>query len=75
MEKELGAEGKMLVTVVDGKVRIEAAYAGKGADAGAFVSIDSDYLLDKLAEAIPGETVAEQITIGALKLGLKSVKI
>jgi superfamily I DNA and RNA helicase len=75
VQKDLGAEGSLKVEVKDGKVVVSAVYDGKGADASLSIAIDSDYLLDKLAEAIPGNTMAEQLTIQALKLGLKSVKI
>ena len=57
MEKEISNE---LGVEVDYKkeskaVKLEVKYDGKGLDSGLYVEVSAEYLLDKLAEKIPGE--------------------
>lgn len=53
-----------------GKVVLSTVYDGKGADAKVEVSIESDYFLDKLAAAIPGQI--DDTVIALLKGALKA---
>ena len=54
----------------DGKLRLNLEYDGKGADAGFYVDLDTDYLLDKVADLIPGKI--DDVIIGLLKRALKN---
>lgn len=55
VEKELSNELDVKVTWEDAKLKLELGYDGKGADAGVYVKLEAEYLLKKIAEAIPGE--------------------
>lgn len=55
LEKKIGAEGEIEITLKDGKLRIMVGYDGKGADAGLYLDLEPEYLLDKLAAVIPGK--------------------
>lgn len=46
-------------------LKLTFGYDGKGVNAGVYVDIESDYFLDKLAKAIPGEV--DDAVIGMLK--------
>ena len=67
----VGSELKYDVKVVSGKVMIEAKYDGVQADAALMIAIDSDLLLDKLAEKIPGKI--DDAVIQIIKAALKAV--
>jgi len=54
VEKDLGAEGKLKLDFVGGKVRLDVSYDGKQADAGLYVELDASQFIDMLTEAIPG---------------------
>lgn len=73
MEKVLldGKELDIKVEVKEGKVRLEAAFDGAQADAGAYVVIGVDELLDKLAAKIPGQI--DDAVIALLKGALKAL--
>jgi hypothetical protein len=75
MEHKLGAEAATKIEVLDGKVILSLGYDGKGADASVSISVDSDYLIDKLAGFIPGDSAMEQVALAAIKMALKSVKV
>lgn len=65
MEKELFAEGEISIKMENEDVVI--SYAGKGGSVS--VKIEGEYLLDKLAEAIPGEI--DDTVISIIKAALK----
>jgi len=71
MEKVIvdGKELDVNVELKEGKVKLSVAYDGAQADAGAFIVISVDELLDKLAAKIPGQIDDAVIALvkGALK--------
>lgn len=75
MEKAIGAEGVLKIELVDGKVQVAVGYDSKGVDVSLGVAVESDYFVDKLAAAVPGESALEAGLVAALKLALRSVKI
>lgn len=56
MEKEIisGSEHDVDLVIAEGKVKLVGKYGGKGGGANVELYISSDYLLDKIAEKIPG---------------------
>jgi hypothetical protein len=54
-----------------GKVKLVIKYDGKGADVTTEVALESDYFLDKLAEAIPGNV--DDAVISMLKAAIKKL--
>lgn len=54
-EFEISKESSVDVEYKDGKLRLSAAYDGKGAEVGLYIDVEPDYFLDKLAEVIPGQ--------------------
>jgi len=70
LEKELGTETDLEISFKEGKAVIAVKYDGKGADAAVSVALDSDYFLQKLAEAIPGEI--DDAIIDMLRIALKA---
>lgn len=66
----VGAEAKVELKLDKGVLVLEVGYDGKGADAGFFVKLDSDYFIDKLAELIPGQV--DDAILGVLKMALKA---
>lgn len=75
MEKQIGKEGKFKLEVVAGQLVITFGYQGAGLGADLVGKVDADYFLDELAKLIPGETVVETFTIGALKAAFHATKI
>lgn len=75
MEKAIGPEAKLKLELVNGKIVISVVYDGKGLDAALSVSADSSYFCDELAKLIPGDTIAEQFVVGALKAAFLASKI
>ena len=72
MKKEISNEADLkLEFTKEGNVKFEVVYAGKGATAGTYLEMKSEYFLDKLKEAIPGE-VDDKI-IDMLKVAFKIV--
>lgn len=65
VNKEISKELGLKVEFADKKLKLTLAYDGKGADAGVFVSVDAEYFVDKLAEAIPGKL--DDVILAALK--------
>ena len=70
VNEQIGAEAKVDVKVEKGVITLQVAYDGKGADAGIFLKIETDYFLDKLAAAIPG--TIDDAVIGIIKAALKA---
>lgn len=66
MNVELYQEGEVKAELKDGDLVV--SYGGKGASAQ--VNIDMGYLLDKLAEAIPGQI--DDAVIAVLKSAIKA---
>lgn len=66
MNVELYQEGEVKAELKDGDLVV--TYGGKGATAQ--VNIDMGYLLDKLAEAIPGQI--DDAVIGVIKAAIKA---
>ena len=66
---EIGSEADYSLSLEGGKLKLEIIYAGGAADAGISLSLNPDYLLDKLAAVIPGEIDDAVFAIikGALK--------
>lgn len=54
-EKELSSETDLKVEIIAGDVHLSVEHASKGVGASLGVKISTDYFLDKLAAAIPGE--------------------
>lgn len=65
MNVELYQEGEVKAELKDGDIVI--TYGGKGATAQ--VNVDMGYLLDKLAEAIPGQI--DDAVISVIKAAIK----
>lgn len=68
-EKELGSEGALKIEVVEGKVKLTLKYDSKGLDADLALLLESDYFIDKLAAAIPGQI--DDMVLELLKKALK----
>jgi hypothetical protein len=62
---------KTVVKVEDGNVVNETTLATKGLSSSLVTKVDSDYFLDKLAEAIPG--TLDDALISMLKAALKKL--
>lgn len=73
MDKVLldGKEVDVDLQIAEGKVKLKAVYAGHGGGANVELFVSSDYLLDKLAAAIPG-TIDDAI-LAIAKEALKKV--
>ncbi len=65
MEKELMEKGEVVIKMINEDIAIE--YAGKGGSV--MIKIEGEYLLDKLAEAIPGEV--DDVVLNVIKSALK----
>ncbi|MCP3684527.1 MAG: hypothetical protein GY861_17820 [bacterium] len=65
MEKELMEKGELVIKMINEDIAIE--YAGKGGSV--MIKIEGEYLLDKLAEAIPGEV--DDVVLNVIKSALK----
>ena len=50
-----GSETEFTVEFKDGKLKLSFGYDGKGVDAGVYADVEAEYLLDKIADAIPGK--------------------
>jgi hypothetical protein len=75
MEKAIGSEAKLKLGLENGKVVLSVVYDGKGLDGEIKLLADSDYFCDELAKLVPGDTVAEQFIIGALKAAFHAAKV
>lgn len=69
--KELSPESKMKVELKGGKVILSADFASGGLDAQLSASLDTDYFMDELAKAIPGQI--DDAIIAVMKAALKSL--
>lgn len=71
VEQEISKESKVEIKFEGGNVVVKGLLDTKGLDVELVLKVESDYFLDKLAEAIPGEL--DDKIIEMLKLGLKAV--
>jgi hypothetical protein len=69
--KELSPESKMKVVLSGGKIVLSADFASSGLKADLSAALDTDYFLDELAKAIPGQL--DDAIIAVLKGALKSI--
>ena len=66
--KEISKEVDLKFSIENGKVAITTVYEGKGGGAELKAFVSAEYILDKLAEAIPGQI--DDLVIAALKSAL-----
>jgi hypothetical protein len=71
VQGSVGAEGKYDVSFTGGKLVITSSYSGAELGAAFSASLDSDKLLDVLAEKIGGQVAPEIIAL--IKVALKAV--
>lgn len=69
VEKDLGKELKLKLDFTSGKLQLGVILDSEGVDVGVNVAVDSDYFLDLLADAIPGEV--DDAIIEMLKAAFK----
>lgn len=74
MEKDFG-DAVLKLEMIDGDLVISGALNSKGVGASLSLRADSDYFLTKLAELIPGDSIAEKIALEAVKVALKGAKV
>ena len=69
MEKEidLGKEADLEISVAPEGVKLALVYQGKGAEAGAHISLKPEYFVEKLKAAIPGQ-IDDLVLDGLLKM-------
>lgn len=70
LKQELGSEGDLELKLVGGNLVLSVSHSSSGANANLNVSIKTDYFLDKLAAAIPGQI--DDTIIALMKSALKS---
>lgn len=68
--KGQNGEVEFAIKVEKGVVLFEVGYAGAGSSAGVKVTLESDYFLDKLKAAIPGQI--DDSVIDLIKVALKA---
>ena len=71
ISKQLSPEANVKVVLSGGKINLVAALDTKGMDANLSMSVDSDYFLDELAKAIPGQI--DDAILAILKTALKAM--
>jgi len=69
-EKDLGANGHLSLKMESGKLKLSVEYGGGGVSGSVGVSVDSDYFIDKLAAAIPGQI--DDAILALIKAALKA---
>lgn len=69
-QQELGSEGQLDLKLVGGNLVLSITHASKGANASLSISVQSDYLIDKLKGVIPGGV--DDAILEVLKAALKS---
>jgi hypothetical protein len=75
MDKQFGPETKFKLGLKDGKVELSLVYDGKGVDGEVKILLDGVYFVDELGKLIPGDTVVETFTLGALKAAFLAAKV
>lgn len=71
VNKEISKEAKVDVEFKDAKLNITFSYEGAGAGVSVVGSVSADYLLDKLAAAIPGQV--DDAIIAVMKMAISKV--
>lgn len=71
VDKQIGAEAKVKMSVSGGKLMLTASDEMKGMGIDVSVSVDTDYFLDELAKLIPG--TFDDMVIGLAKSALKGL--
>jgi hypothetical protein len=69
--EQISKEAKVEITFEKGNIVLAGSLDTKGVDVGLTLTVQSDYFLDKLAAAIPGEL--DDKIIGMLKVALKAM--
>jgi hypothetical protein len=69
--EQISKEAKVEITFEKGNIVLAGNLDTKGVDVGLTLTVESDYFLDKLAAAIPGQL--DDKIIDMLKLGLKAI--
>ena len=69
VNKDISTEVNAEIKFVEGNIVIQGNYDGKGLGATVAVKMKTEYFLDKLAEAIPGEL--DDKLLDMLKVALK----
>ena len=72
IDKEIGAEGGVKLSIVEGKIKLEVMYDGKGVDGSIAVMLEAGYFMDKLKDVIPGEI--DDAVIEVIKAALSAQK-
>lgn len=75
MEKDIGKEAKFKLSLEGGKVALSLVYDGAGVDGELKLLVDGPYFVDELGKLIPGDTVVETFTLGALKAAFMVAKV
>jgi len=73
LSQAIGKEGKVKVTVAEGKVIVSGLLDTAGLDVELKLSLDSDYFIDQLGGVIPGDSLIEKGALELLKGALKKV--
>lgn len=71
VKHEIGKEADVIVEIVGGKIVVKAQLDSSGVGAGVSVTLETDYFLDKLSAAIPGQI--DDAVIGIFKAALKAI--
>ncbi len=71
MEKEIGEEAKVVLTLGGGKIMLTGMADTAGMDVSVAVSVDTDYFIDQLAAKIPG--TLDDAILAVLKGALKTL--
>lgn len=73
MEKVIfdGKEADVNLVIAEGKVTLKGVYGGHGGGANVELFVSTDYLLDRLAEKLPGQV--DDAIIQVIKVALRSV--
>jgi hypothetical protein len=71
ISEQISKEAKVDILFENGNVVLKGILDTKGVDVELALKVESDYFLDKLAAAIPGEL--DDKLIGMLKLALKAI--
>lgn len=71
VDKPIGPEAGVKLEIAAGKIILSGGLHSSGLGGNLSMSLDSDYFLDKLAEAIPGQL--DDAIIAVLKSALKAL--
>lgn len=71
VDKPIGPEAGVKLEIVAGKIVLSGNLNSAGLGGGLTMSVDADYFLDKLAEAIPGSL--DDAIIAVIKSAIKAI--